>query len=139
MCDHGWWHPDRRTARPMRLHTHMNWLPPEARTAHAHRGHVAQAVSRAQGTLNSNKTKIMADFAPDRKGDGEAAIAKLDAALKDFQKTIQAGDKQACPPLCSEAVLTGGCPSPYLAPLLRSIAPLSTALALLSTAVASTA
>ena len=54
-----------------------------------------QAVSRAQGTLNSNKTKIAADFAPERKGDGEAAIAKLDAALKDFQKTIQAGDKQA--------------------------------------------
>ena len=89
-------------------------------------------MSRAQGTLNSNKTKIAADFAPERKGDGEvaepsvskmitdrfskfqvsgfdctnmfqvsglisvqAAIAKLDAALKDFQKTIQAGDKQA--------------------------------------------
>ena len=54
-----------------------------------------QAVSRAQGTLNSSKAKIMADFAPDRKGEGEAAIAKLDAALKDFQKIIQAGDKQA--------------------------------------------
>ncbi len=36
-------------------------------------GPVAQAVSRAQGTLNSNKTKITADFAPERKGDGEVS------------------------------------------------------------------
>lgn len=41
----------------------------------------------------------MADFAPDRKGEGEAAIAKLDAALKDFQKSIQSGDKQARRPM----------------------------------------
>ena len=54
-------------------------------------------MSRAQGTLNSSKSKITADFAPERKAEGEAAIAKLDGALKDFQKIIQAGDKQARP------------------------------------------
>lgn len=53
-----------------------------------------QAVRRAQGTLNANKGKLEADFAPDRKADGQAAIAKLDEALKDFQATVDANDKQ---------------------------------------------
>lgn len=55
----------------------------------------AQAVSRAQGTLNSNKDKIAADFAPERRAEGAAAIERLDAALKEFRESIQAGDKQA--------------------------------------------
>lgn len=50
---------------------------------------------RAQGTLNANKGKLEADFAQEHKAEGQAAIAALDAALKDFAATVDANDKQA--------------------------------------------
>lgn len=58
-------------------------------------GPVGSAVRRAQGTLNSNKQKLEAEFAPEFRAQGKQAIEDLDAALKDFQTTIDANDKQA--------------------------------------------
>ena len=49
---------------------------------------------RAQGTLNANKGKLEADFAPESRQDGLKAIDQLDAALKDFATTVDANDKQ---------------------------------------------
>lgn len=54
----------------------------------------AQSVRRAQGTLNANKGKLEAEFAPEHKVEGQAAIEKLDAALKEFQAVVDANDKQ---------------------------------------------
>lgn len=53
-----------------------------------------QSVRRAQGTLNANKGKLEAEFAPEHKADGQAAIEKLDATLKDFAAVVDANDKQ---------------------------------------------
>jgi hypothetical protein len=51
-----------------------------------------QNVRKAASTLNKQKTKIVADFAPASKADGTAAVEALDAALKDFSATVEAGD-----------------------------------------------
>ena len=56
-----------------------------------------QAVSRAQGILNNNRAKIVADFAPEHKAEGLAALQKLDTALKEFQISNKANDKQVTP------------------------------------------
>jgi hypothetical protein len=56
-----------------------------------------QSVRRAQGTLNANKGKLEADFAPEHRQEGQQAIAALDAALKDFAATVDANDKQVEP------------------------------------------
>ena len=46
--------------------------------------------------MNNNRSKIEADFAPERRADGIAALQKLDVALKDFQKSNNDNDKQVC-------------------------------------------
>jgi cyclophilin family peptidyl-prolyl cis-trans isomerase len=58
-------------------------------------GPIGQSVRRAQGTLNANKGKLEAEFAPEHKAEGQAAIEKLDAALKEFQAVVDANDKQS--------------------------------------------
>lgn len=55
-------------------------------------GPVGSNVRKAASTLNKQKTKIVADFAPASKADGTAAVEALDAALKDFSATVEAGD-----------------------------------------------
>lgn len=87
-----------------------------------------QAVSRAQGILNNNKAKIVADFAPEHKAEGLAAMEKLDTALKDFQKSNQAGDKQVHPlgsPMLGKYMSFSGWL--YCRPqLMKALAPMST-------------
>ena len=57
-----------------------------------------QNVRRAQGTLNANKSKLAADFAPEFREKGQRAIDALDAALKDFAAVVEAGDINVPPP-----------------------------------------
>lgn len=51
----------------------------------------------ATDTVKKNKTKIIGDFAPDKKDSGLAALDKLEASLKEFQVLIDAKDKQNVP------------------------------------------
>ncbi|KAJ9526654.1 hypothetical protein QJQ45_017578, partial [Haematococcus lacustris] len=60
-------------------------------------GPVARAVRSAQGTLNSKKDAIIADFAPDKKAEGVAALQQLDQSLTEFASIVEAKDKQAVP------------------------------------------
>jgi len=55
-------------------------------------GPIGANVRRAQGTLNANKAKLAADFAPEMKEAGQKAIEGLDAALKEFAAVVDAGD-----------------------------------------------
>lgn len=60
-------------------------------------GPIARSVRGAQSVIASQRAKIVADFAPAKRADGEAALAKLEAALAEFQAIIDAKDKQLVP------------------------------------------
>jgi hypothetical protein len=57
-------------------------------------GPISRSVRGAQSVVTSQRDKIAADFAPAKRADGEAALAKLEASLVEFQAIIDAKDKQ---------------------------------------------
>lgn len=60
-------------------------------------GPINRAVRSAQSTLTNDRSKILADIAPTKKADGNAALAGLERTLTEFMALIDAGDKQAVP------------------------------------------
>lgn len=60
-------------------------------------GPISRSVRGAQSVVTSQRDKIAADFAPAKRADGEAALAKLEASLVEFQAIIDAKDKQLVP------------------------------------------
>ena len=60
-------------------------------------GNVSKRVRKASSVLEKESKTIIADFAPDRKADGMAAIEKLRTGLGEFQVLIDAEDKQIVP------------------------------------------
>lgn len=57
-------------------------------------GPISSNVRKASAQLEANKTKIAGDFAPDRKGDGEAALKKLQTNLKQLSDIVETKDKE---------------------------------------------
>ncbi|GLI69788.1 hypothetical protein VaNZ11_014487 [Volvox africanus] len=60
-------------------------------------GPVSRAVRASQDVLSRQKDAIIKDFAPEKKEFGLENIEKLQAALNEFQATVEAKDKQAVP------------------------------------------
>ena len=60
-------------------------------------GPVSRAVKKASGTLAGKRGEISAAFAPSKKAAGDAALDGLAAALKDFERVLETGDKQQIP------------------------------------------
>jgi hypothetical protein len=57
-------------------------------------GPIARSLRGAQSVVTSQRDKIVADFAPSKRAAGEAALAKLETSLAEFQAIIDAKDKQ---------------------------------------------
>ena len=60
-------------------------------------GTVGKRVRTAQSVIDRDAKAIVADFAPDRAASGNAALASLRTGLIEFQKLIDAQDKQVVP------------------------------------------
>lgn len=60
-------------------------------------GPISRSVRTAQQAVTSGRDKIVADFAPAKKAEGEAALARLEASLVEFNALIEAKDKQIVP------------------------------------------
>lgn len=60
-------------------------------------GPISRSVRGATSVIASQRDKIVADFAPAKRAEGEAALVKLEAALVEFQGIIDAKDKQLVP------------------------------------------
>jgi hypothetical protein len=60
-------------------------------------GPIARSVRAAASAVASNRAAIVADFAPGKRAQGEAALERLEAGLTEFQALIEAKDKQAVP------------------------------------------
>jgi cyclophilin family peptidyl-prolyl cis-trans isomerase len=60
-------------------------------------GPIAKAVRKAENVLGKEKQGLIRDFAPDKKAEGEQAIADLERAFAEFDKVIDTGDKQEVP------------------------------------------
>jgi len=57
-------------------------------------GPISRSVRGAQTAVTTNRDKIVGDFAPGKRAEGEAALAKLETALNEFMAIIEAKDKQ---------------------------------------------
>jgi hypothetical protein len=57
-------------------------------------GPIARSLRGAQSAVSSGRDKIVSAFAPSKRAEGEAALAKLEASLTEFQAIIDAKDKQ---------------------------------------------
>ncbi|KAK9821695.1 hypothetical protein WJX74_009402 [Apatococcus lobatus] len=57
-------------------------------------GPISSSVRKANAQLEANKSKITGDFAPDRKGDGESALKKLQTSLRELSDTVESKDKE---------------------------------------------
>jgi hypothetical protein len=57
-------------------------------------GPIARSLRTAQSAISSGRDKIVADFAPSKRAEGQAALAKLEASLVEFNAIIDAKDKQ---------------------------------------------
>ncbi|CAL8467454.1 g6992 [Coccomyxa elongata] len=67
-------------------------------------GPIQSAVRKSKSVLNNDKTKIIADFAPQNKEAGLKAIAALDKCLEEFSVLLDAKDKQEIPIKQQEAL-----------------------------------
>lgn len=67
-------------------------------------GPISRSVRQAQAAVTSGRDKIVADFAPAKRAEGEAALAKLEASLVEFNALIEAKDKQVR--VCGDALIS---------------------------------
>ncbi|KAI8462853.1 MAG: cyclophilin type peptidyl-prolyl cis-trans isomerase/CLD-domain-containing protein [Monoraphidium minutum] len=60
-------------------------------------GPISRSVRAAQAAVTSGRASIVSAFAPAKKAEGEAALARLEASLTEFMALIEAKDKQLVP------------------------------------------